>query len=100
MHAALTLGHVLCMKQILLVLHLFCMPLFSMTTAGMNIQKKIVSVLFHPINAIAHVHSREESCLLNTTQNCIGNGGKIVSHIWQSNEHDLTKIQLIQVMPQ
>lgn len=71
----------------------FCMPLFSMTKAGMNIQENCFCALLPPsMQLYLHVPSRgKKSCLFNTTQNCIGNGGKIVSNICHCDERDLTK---------
>lgn len=92
MYAALTLGQVLCMKQILLVLHLF-VCLYLAWPRQEWIFKKIVSVLSRPhqCNCSCTFRRKKKSRPLNTTQNCIPNGGKFVSNIWQGNEHDLAK---------
>lgn len=71
----------------------FCMPLFSMTKAGMNIQQNCFCALSPPsMQLLMYLpEEKKKSRLLNTTQNCIPNGGKFVSNIWQGNEHDLAK---------
>lgn len=80
----------------------FYMPLFSMTKAGMNIQQNCFRALWLPsMQMLVYLPKKgEKSRLLNTTQNCIRIGGKIVSNIWQCSKYDLTKIQCIQAMPQ
>lgn len=70
----------------------FCMPLFSMTKAEMNIQQNCFCALLPPSMRLLMYLPEEGLSAQYNLEFALKNGGPIVSKIWQCNEHDLTKI--------